>query len=326
MSDAIRAAFIGAGGNARGHMKQFKAVEGAEIIGICDVDESRAGEATQQFGGKAYTDYRKMLDETKPDVAYISVPPFAHGDPERAVIERGHHFLVEKPVALQVELAMEICEAAEKANLITCVGYQLRYWETAGIIRDYVADKTIGMLHGRYWGGLPGTAWWRKMELSGGQLVEQSTHCLDMMRFFAGDVKQVFSGQALRTMQTEEGLDVPDCSVLYMEFANGAIGDLTSTCMLNKGGGSAGSDIDIILRDRRITWNAAAMMVAPEDPAMPNPTGQTPSTIDSMFVAAVRNKDQSLLRSSYRDGMKSFAVSLAASESAKTGKVVEVRV
>ena len=54
-------------------------------------------------------------------------PPFAHGDPERAVIERRVHMFVEKPIALQMELALELEEKIKQAGILTSVGYQWRY-------------------------------------------------------------------------------------------------------------------------------------------------------------------------------------------------------
>jgi myo-inositol 2-dehydrogenase/D-chiro-inositol 1-dehydrogenase len=78
----VKTGFIGAGGNARGHMTRLSAVDEARIVAICDVSEDAAQSAADEFGGSVYTDHHDMLDEVEMDALYISVPPFAHTDAE----------------------------------------------------------------------------------------------------------------------------------------------------------------------------------------------------------------------------------------------------
>ena len=130
----VRVAFIGAGGNASGHMKRVKElVEDTEIVAICDVDAERAKKATEEFGGTPYRDHHEMLDKEAMDALYISVPPFAHDDAEIIAAGKGIHLFVEKPVALSVEKGIEINEAIEKAGVISCVaGQGVAGWQDRG--------------------------------------------------------------------------------------------------------------------------------------------------------------------------------------------------
>ena len=57
-------------------------------------------------------------------------------------------------------------------------------------------DQTIGMALGRWMGGMPGVAWWRRQEGSGGQFVEQTTHIVDLLRYCAGEVTEVYAAAA----------------------------------------------------------------------------------------------------------------------------------
>ena len=75
---SLKVAYIGTGGNAQGHLKRLAAMEAVSIVGCCDVAAERAESSANAYGGKAFTDGLKMLDEVAPDVCYFSLPPFAH--------------------------------------------------------------------------------------------------------------------------------------------------------------------------------------------------------------------------------------------------------
>ena len=195
----IHIGFIGCGGNARGHMRSLGNVPGARIVGVCDVVPETAQQAAGQTGAQPYTEYNALLERDDLDAVYISLPVFAHGAPEMAVIERGLPMLVEKPVALDMATAREIETAVTKANLLTCVGYQLRYRGSAEAAKRLLSAHDagpLGIVHGSYWCGTGrqhGATWRTQRSKSGGQILEQATHTLDMMRFLAGEVDEVFA-------------------------------------------------------------------------------------------------------------------------------------
>ncbi len=318
MSD-VKAAFIGAGGNAHGHMERFAAVEGATIAAICDINEARAGEVAAEFGAEAYTDHHPMLDELDLDAVYVSVPPFAHTDAEILAAEKGCAVFVEKPVCLEMSKGLEILEAIESNGVLSSVGFQLRLLDPVNRAKAWLADKTVGMVSSHRWGGLPGTAWWRVMEQSGGQLVEQTIHQIDAIRYVTGDeVEEVYAQYALRTMQDVEGLTIPDTQAVLFKFKSGALGTISTSPMLTKGGGKG--DIVFLLRDQVFELGFGGNKLAPETDewlcADPEPT----PNIDEVFVDAIRTQNQSLIPCSYREGLMSVDVVLAANKSAQSGK------
>ncbi len=311
---AIKVGFVGAGGRARGHMKTLSEIDDVEFGAICDVSEATAQEAADQFGGKVYTEHKAMLETEELDVMYVVVPTFAHFDAETLAAERGIHLFLEKPVAPSMEKANEILAATKKADVITCVGYQLRYFGGVQQARQFVSDRTVGMIVSHRWGGLPGTPWWRVMAQSGGQLVEQTTHQVDMIRYVAGEITEVQAYYALRTLRDVENLDIPDNYAVTFTMENGAIGSLSSSCALREGGGSSG--IDFILDDSRMTLTGADVSLSP-DGDLGDP--QETKDIDQVFVNAVRTGDRSEILSDLEDGIRSLDVSLAANRSAETG-------
>ena len=313
MPDALRLAFVGCGGNAQGHMKRVAEDTDATIVAVCDLAEAAAQAAATEHGAEAFTDHKAMLDACELDAVYISVPPFAHGPIENAVMDRGLPFFVEKPVALALDVAQQVAARVRETDTLTCVGYQLRYTNAARGTRAFLADKTIGMALGRYHCSTGrGTGWLRQLDKSGGQVVEQATHTLDMMRFLCGDIVEVHSRQVNRTLSD---IDCPDHGVTSLSFASGAVGCLTTAWAVDVWDGN---NIDIYFDRYRVCWNAGTPTVEPElaDFAI----GDEPQkSIDQVFVEAVQTGDRSAILTPYDDAVKSLAVSLAANESARTG-------
>lgn len=318
----LKVGFVGSGGMAKAHMRQLGEAEAA-ITAICDVNKEAAKAACDEFGGKAYSDHHAMLDAEELDVVYVVVPPFAHTDAEVLAAQKGCHLFVEKPVVLDTDKGLEIQEAIEKAGVLSCVGYQLRYADPILRARKWLQGKTIAMVDSQRWGGLPGAPWWRVMAESGGQLVEQTTHQVDIMRFIAGEIVNVFAMYALRCMGDVENLDIPDTQCTMFEFESGALGMVSTTPMMTQGGGRGGCEV--LLRDQRLIVDYGSVRLEPEnDPAL-EPPYEPSGNIDKVFVEAIQADDQSRILSSYYDGLVTCDATLAANESAQTGKPVKPR-
>lgn len=317
----VKIGFIGAGGNARGHMTRLSEVDQATIVAICDISEDAAKAATDEFGGAVYTDHRKMIGDAEMDALYISVPPFAHSDAEVLAAEAGLHVFVEKPVVMDVDHGLEILSAIKDAGVLSSVGYQLRLMDTTQRIKSYLADRTVAMISSHRWGGLPGVAWWRVMDQSGGQLHEQTTHQVDLMRYLTGhEVVEVYAKYDLMTMDDVENITIPDSQAAIFTFDNGTIATITTSPMMTEGGGK--SDLNFLLRDQIIGWSAGAVAVSGKAaPELEGEPEETPN-IDETFVRAILEGDQSIIPCSYEDGLRTSAITLAANESARTGKPV----
>ncbi|MBN1675526.1 MAG: Gfo/Idh/MocA family oxidoreductase [Kiritimatiellae bacterium] len=322
MADSIRVGFVGTGGIAtHKHMPKLKELEGVECVAMCDVAEDRAKEAAAKFGGKVFTDHRKMFDSVDMDAVYVCLPPFAHTDAEIIAAQKGIHLFAEKPVALTMDKALEILAAVEKAGIITAVGYGPRNTAPARQAKAFLEDKTVVMVTMTRFGGVAGgdSHWWRVMAKSGGPLVEQTTHGVDMLLYVLGDVKRVYANYALRVLGDMPNLDVPDAQLVTLEFASGALGFVGVSCALSKGAGGGGTEF--ILRDMRVSLGRDGVTLTPEGAAELPPLPEVPH-VDVQFIDAIRTGDQARVGCSFREGAKTLDVTLAANESAATGQPV----
>lgn len=319
MKQLVKVGFVGAGGNAQGHMERVAAIGGAKIVAVCDVAADRAEAAAGRYGARAYTDYRRLLDEAELDALYVSVPPFAHYDAEIRAADRGLHLFVEKPVAMTLEKGLEVWEAIARNNVLSCVGYQLRYFPHIEQTREFLADKNLVFAYAWRWGGLVGGPWWQKMELSGGQLVEQSTHNLDLVRYWAGEVRSVYATYARRVHTHVAGMTIPDLQALQLEFASGAVGQFVTSCS----GSPGGSGFEFYLDGMKLTVDNWQPKLTPADAAPLDTTPRESPGIDQVFIEAVKSGDGSKIKSPYLDALKTLDVTLAANRSAKERRPVE---
>ena len=102
----------------------------------------------------------------------MCVPPFAHGELELDLVQRGLPFFVEKPLAADLETAELIAAAVRSGGLTTAVGYHWCQLDTVQEARRLVADNPPRLAVGQRWDTTPPPPWWRRRDGSGGQVVE----------------------------------------------------------------------------------------------------------------------------------------------------------
>jgi len=327
--DKARIGIIGNGGIGSWHFSHLVEFDDVELVAFCDIIPERAENFKKNSGGTAqtFTCYKEMLNTVELDAVYVCVPPNCHGDIEMAIIEKGLPFLVEKPLALDMETAEKICSAAAAKNLITQVGFQDRYLDLTEKIQEYIAGKQIGLVSAAWVGGIPGVHWWRKMAESGGQIVEQNIHLYDMARYLFGDVDSVYcaAGKGIVDPDAPEynvpGYDVDDYSSAVVKFKNGVIANIFTACYTLNGGGMR-SGMNIYCKDATIEY-ALRSGVKYRDANGTEETARQEDqgiTEDRTFIDSVKSGDGSANRSPYCDAIKSLKLCLAANESAVTGK------
>lgn len=319
--DRIRLGFIGAGGIAHRHFGVLETMPDVSVVAVTDPDQGRADEAARRMGATTYPDHKAMLAEAELDAVYICIPPFAHGDAERACIARGLPFFVEKPLSLDLELAEEIAAEVERAGLITAVGYHWRYLDTMDEARAHLAQNPAHLMQGFWIDQTPPPEWWWRADKSGGQVVEQATHIIDAARFLAGDVTEVYGLNAQRERGDFPGLTVPTATAATLRFASGAVANLASTCLLrwnHRVGLHVFSDalaMEITDHDIMIdTGRGRPVRHADGDPVWRE---------DRDFVEAVMGRDNRI-RCPYAEALETHRVALAISRSAETGALVKM--
>ncbi len=322
---SVRIGFIGTGGIAQSHLQTLNGNADAQLVAYCDLNLERAQKAAEEYGGKAYRDFEKMLDGEELDALVICTPPFAHGEIELAACELGLHMLIEKPIAVSTNVALPILQAIEAAGVTTLVAYKYRWEDHVQKGREMLADQTIGLVFGNFWGSTPGVGWWRVKSESGGQMIEQATHIVDMARFMVGEVQRV---QAFGTLQAMDRVypdfDVWDATVANLEFVSGAVGTISCTC-LSEGWGQ--SSLRVIAEKLMVSVEGGEGISWVDEGG----EGEYKKQVDgyqqeaNAFVEAIMSGDRSEIYSDYADAVRTLAVTEATNRSIENGgEVVEI--
>jgi len=319
--DKLRVGFIGCGGIAQYHFGHYeKMQEKAQIVACCDLLEERRKATAERFGAVPYADYSDMLEREKLDALHICVQPGAHDGMEFMAIEKGIHLFVQKPMTLDMKYARKVMNAIKKKGLISAVGLQCRYTDTLPFVKNWVDRHEIATISCYRFGNVPMVWWWREMEQSGGQAVEQTIHNFDVLRYLFGEVAQVQAARRRGIVKGIENYNVDDASSTLITFKSGVIGTFTTGCF-----GTFPGDFNFFAADGHKmeyylggNYKASSANMTIEGKAS-NDYGQES---DETFVDAVRGEipaDEIL--SPYSDACKTLAFTLAINESMDQGGI-----
>ncbi len=189
-----RIGFVGTGGVATRHAQVLSGFEDVALVAATDVDRTRAEAFGTQFGAAAVDDVGALLAQGL-DAVYVCVPPFAHHPAEKSaevqVADAGVAVFVEKPLATDLATAEAIAARLRRAGVLTRVGHHWRCAEPVARARELLAHRTIRLVSGTWWDKVPPVSWWLHQARSGGPVVEQAIHLLDLARVLVGEVEVV---------------------------------------------------------------------------------------------------------------------------------------
>lgn len=322
----VNVGIIGCGGIMRGcHIPILAKMLNVRLTAFCDVEINRARELAQMYKANAYADFREMLSKEELDAVFVAIPPYAHGF-EVEIVERGIHIFVEKPVALDLAMARKIERAIQKAGVINSVGYMWRYLDTTDRALEILRESgQVVLVEGHYiapfW--LPAGHWWLSKDKGGGQVIEQATHVFDLARFLVGDVERVYAEFDYSLIgKYAPGSDVEDSSITVMKFKNGAIGVITATCVSRKTYNF--TDLKILTENTVLEHGGFLRVYRHNSIEEFRPTVNAYALEDEIFIKAVEKGDISKIRSTYSDAVKTLEVTLAANESSRSHKPIEL--
>jgi myo-inositol 2-dehydrogenase / D-chiro-inositol 1-dehydrogenase len=226
----IRLALIGAGWISQSHLTALDRLGRTELVGVASARLESAEATATPRGVAAYDDVRRLLDEGRPDVAYVCVPPSSAVAICEQLVERGIPFLTEKPLAATDAAGpARVAAAIEERGLVVAVGYHLRGLEAMPEVRGRLAQNPARLVTARWLSETPAPAWWQRETDGGGQVVEQATHFYDLARWLVGEAEVVGAVSVREEPVVPPGADVVDATAALLRFDTGAIGSFANT-------------------------------------------------------------------------------------------------
>lgn len=143
--DDMAAAVIGGGKISEQHLSTLNTLPDVRITGICDLSPALARFTADRFDvPNWYTDYSEMLDHSKANVIHVLTPPSTHNQIVRDCLDRGHHVIVEKPIALSHSDFTELWDYATSKNLRLIENHNYRFNNPIRQLKNAITSGRIG--------------------------------------------------------------------------------------------------------------------------------------------------------------------------------------
>lgn len=233
--NAVKVAIIGCGRVSGHHCRSIAQTEGVELVAVCDLEIEKAKAYQDQFGAKAYSNYRQMLVENPAiNTVAIVTPSGMHYEDSLDIIDNYRkNVIVEKPTFMRPSQLVKAYAAAANHGLSIFPVFQNRHNLAVQRVKQGLVGGELGKVRvvavrvrwcrpQRYYE----LADWRgTYSMDGGCLTNQGIHHVDLMRYFGGEVDRVVA--SMRTLGAD--IEVEDTVVASAVFSSGAVGNLEVT-------------------------------------------------------------------------------------------------
>ena len=189
----IKAEIIGLGKMGMSHAAILGGLPNVDLVAACDMDSLLQSAFKKLTKIQMYTDYKKMIDEQKPDCVYVVTPTKLHYDMVMYAMEKGCHVFCEKPFALTVEQGEKMVQMAKAKGLVNQVGYHNRYIGTFNEMKRLLAEGVIGKpfhFMGEAYGPVvlksKGGTWRSDKKNGGGCIEDYAAHVLNLINYICG--------------------------------------------------------------------------------------------------------------------------------------------
>lgn len=214
-----------------------------EIVGIADTDPERMEPAAKNFDiapEKRFTDFRRCIEETKPDAVILCPKTGEHGDYVEWVAPYDVHVLVEKPMAASLADADRMIAAMEKTGKTMVINWPLAWYPPHLTTKRLIDEGAIGeVIEVHYYDGNRGPmfhvadkeevgeeeamrrkqgAWWYQKESGGGSLLDYMGYGVTLGTWFHGNKAPI---EVTCMVDEPAGLEVDEHSVTVARYATG---------------------------------------------------------------------------------------------------------
>ena len=236
---------IGTGNISHSHMDGYKQLSDVEIVAACDINQPRVEAYARQYGIRhVFTDYHDMLQMEELDAVSVCTWNSVHAAASIAALKAGKHVLCEKPLAMTVDEAAAMEQAAKESGCILMVGFVMRFEQKAMMLLDWVKAGHFGQIYFAKVSylrraGNPGGWFADRKRSGGGPLIDLGVHIIDISHYLMGKPELVtVSGATFNKLGNRDNLkgvvrysasdpasvcDVEDMAVAMLRFADGSV-------------------------------------------------------------------------------------------------------
>lgn len=216
-----------------GHLSTMSAGQSAQLVGVSEPNPELVAEAKKLGIADTlfFTDYKKMLDEVKPDIVWAFVENNRHLELAEACASRHINLIFEKPLASTYTDAKKIQALARSSGIRVMTNYQMAWWP-ANYIAKTAVDKgeigTVYRLRGVVGHGGPGSdgvrnkyffAWLTDPEKNGaGALMDFGCYNILWSLWYLGKPQSIYA--SANHLRPDRFPKVEDAATIVLNYPN----------------------------------------------------------------------------------------------------------
>lgn len=207
----VRVGIVGLGFMGKCHFDSYKALRGAKVAAICDIDPKKrkgdwssiagniggAGGRVDLSGIKTYAKADELFADPDIDVVDITLPTDVHAQYALSALAAGKHVICEKPLARHAGDAARLARAASRSGRFLFAAHCIRFWPAYAEARDLVRSKKYGKVLSAAFRRLSPTPTWSwnnwlmDSSRSGDCVLDLHIHDADFVRYCFGEPRSV---------------------------------------------------------------------------------------------------------------------------------------
>ncbi len=321
---------IGTGYFGKELAKIMNEVDGAQVT--CVYDPYHGEEVAKELGCQVEEVLEYFVAREDIDAVIVASPNYLHKEHVMAALRHKKHIFCEKPIALDLTQIDDALTAVEAAGVTLQVGFNRRFDPGFAAVRQAVIAGKVGQPEMvRITSRDPEPPPIGYVRVSGGIFLDMTIHDFDMARYLTGsDVEEVYAkGAILVDPQIGEAGDF-DTAVITLKFADGSIGVIDNSRKAAYGYdqrvevfGSKGSaaafnekptNVEVSTEDGVCTDKPLYFFLE-------RYMGSFAQELQDFVTAVLEDKEPPVTG---KDGLEALYIAIAATQSAKTGRPVQV--
>lgn len=226
------------------HIPEYADNPDATLAGYFDLNEERAAQMAETYGGRVYPSWQAMLQDAAIDAVSVCSANNTHAEISIAALRAGKHVLCEKPMAITLAECEDMVAVAKQTGRFLMIGQNQRLAKAHVRARQLIADGAIGNVvtfrttfgHGgpESWSIDAGASTWffDKTRAAMGAMADLGIHKTDLLHFLTGQTVVETTARLASLDKKDAGgnlIGVDDNAICIYRLSGGVLGTMTAS-------------------------------------------------------------------------------------------------